>query len=116
MEKIKSLMQNKQFDEALKIINEEISDSKNIDTDKYHELFFAKGLIYIDQFENIKPVNNDYYYQAKESFVHSDSAYKALHGKQSEKYSEAIIYADRLFSNLNMKTDTSSEMKIPPTK
>ena len=103
MENIINLIQNNQLENALEIINEEIVNPVYLGSEKYHELFFARGIIRITKFETDKPLNDMLYQSAKEDFAHAQNAYLALHGKQCAKYDEAIIYSDRLFANLNTK-------------
>jgi hypothetical protein len=103
MEKINNLIKNNQADIALKMINEDILNSLYFDTDKYHKLFFAKGIIYIMKYENTKPLNNEFYQEAKEAFEHADNAYRALHGRQCEKYKREINNANTIFVGLNTK-------------
>jgi len=117
MEKIKKLIKGSQLDEALEIINEEIANSINLQTDKYHQLFFAKGIVSITKYESIEPANNEFVRDAKDAFAHADNAYRAMHGQQFETYREAIIYADRVFVNLNTKAVDSAYRQVPsPSK
>ena len=114
MGKIKELLKNQQLKDALKIINEEISNNINYGTDKYHELFFAKGIVNITKFENTKPINNEFYRAAREDFTNADNAYKLMYNKHCERYLEAVTYAETIFSNLNTKGNVSSYQSVPP--
>lgn len=114
MEKIKELLKNQQLEDALKIINEDISNIINYGTDKYHELFFAKGIVYITKFENTKPVNNEFYREAREDFTNAANAYNLIYNQHCERYLEAVTYAETTFSNLNTKGNVSSYQSVPP--
>lgn len=103
MENINILIKNNQLIEALEIINEEISNPKNVGTDKYHELLFSKGRIYIMKYESTKPVDNKLFEQAQKDFAQADNAHMALHSKPHSDYYNVIFSANRIYQNLNRK-------------
>ncbi len=103
MEKINKLIASDKLEQALEIVNEEISNPKNIETDRYHELLFAKARIYIIKYINTKPVDNKLYIQAKEDFATADNVYMALHSKHHPNYDSATKAADKIYVDLNRK-------------
>lgn len=85
---------------ALEIINEEIADTNHLGTDKYHELFFAKGRVYMIKFANSKSVDNKLFNETLVCFAHADNAHKALHGNGYPNYDTIITSAKKLYHKL----------------
>lgn len=101
IEAINELIKNGGLEKALEIVNEEIANIVNLDTDLYHNLLFAKARIYIIKYKETMPLDNNLFQQAKENFALGDNAHLALYGKHHPDYQIAIDTATKIFIELN---------------